>query len=760
MASISKTVRPKRSSNRTVTPSGFGLAVSRGTPTAAAGSTATQLAVTTQPAGAVSGSAFTTQPVVQLRNTGGGNVSEAGITVTAYLVSGSGTLGGSVTAVTNSSGTATFANLQITGAGAHVLGFHALMSNVQTIWSDDVETDRSASYFEVNTAGGAFGRASVDGSMRWRSVQSGAGPEFGNLKLGIGRTPSGVTSVGPTGVDFGLVTMECDIYHSVNNLTNSQDKCLRMSVFSASDWSQAAVAHIWSNGTTHLEIDPVTSVVNNVPTAVGWNDFAHFTWTGLTAGTNALFGATATTLRRLKVTWRLNDPGQANGYIQQYIDGVLDAQQTGLNLMQAYTGYGINAVHWENYRTGGVSTANNRMYDNLAVSGQARALVSANSLTVSTGASAAVSGTASSGWYESEVVTGGDTIILTLTSEAFVAAGATFDAQRQNIIDGIVASTSPANGWNAVRSSIPVSAVVRTANTQVTITLPALASYSITSNQSLTVTIPATALVQGIAIVASPTLTIQNGSPSTGLGGPNEPAGMTQAFSEAWNTTPNGRTGSQNWITDGSGANFSIVTDATAPISPSNVLQVAFPAGFGAGFSPAQAYYAESGGLPTNTGTLYMRCQMKISSNWTDNGNAGTKFCFVRPHTGEGGGSGAQTNHFLTLTWFGQLDLGFSTQGPDFTDYDTGANLTKNVWHDMEFLLTLGTSGSANDGTAKVWANGTQILNASGIKMLYNGQSVGSGWKYLFLDPTYGGGTNTPPANLNFQIDHWYASVK
>ena len=345
---------------------------------------ATQVTVTTQPSGAVSGVAFTTQPVVQLRDSLSNAVAESGVTVTAYLYSGSGTLGGTKTAVTNASGVATFSNLSITGTGNLVVGFHALMSATQSSWSDDVEVDRSASYFEVATAGGVFGRASVSGSMVWRSQVSGAGPEWGHLHLGVGRMPVGFSSVGPD-VDFGLVTVEYDLWHSVNNLTDDQDKCLRLSVFGASDYSQAAAQHIWSGGATVLISDPATSVVNGVMTAVGWNDVAHFTWLGATNGVTAIFGATATTKRRVKVVWKLNTPGQSDGYTKVYYDGVLDHEQTGRSYVGTYTSYGINGIFWENYREGGAGTANNRHYDNLTVTGQAYDAVNSNTISVSAG---------------------------------------------------------------------------------------------------------------------------------------------------------------------------------------------------------------------------------------------------------------------------------------------------------------------------------------------------------------------------------------
>lgn len=85
----------------------------------------TALAVVVQPAGAVSGSPFGTQPEVELRDAGGNPVSKSGVSVTASRGSGSGTLTGSVTVSTNASGRAVFTNLGISGTGGHTLAFAA-----------------------------------------------------------------------------------------------------------------------------------------------------------------------------------------------------------------------------------------------------------------------------------------------------------------------------------------------------------------------------------------------------------------------------------------------------------------------------------------------------------------------------------------------------------------------------------------------------------------------------------------------------------
>jgi hypothetical protein len=84
---------------------------------------ATKAMMTTQPAGAVNGSAFTTQPVVRVTDSGDNTVTSFTSNVVASIASGTGTLSGTTTA-TAVAGVATFTNLVITGtAGNFTLTF-------------------------------------------------------------------------------------------------------------------------------------------------------------------------------------------------------------------------------------------------------------------------------------------------------------------------------------------------------------------------------------------------------------------------------------------------------------------------------------------------------------------------------------------------------------------------------------------------------------------------------------------------------------
>lgn len=111
---------------------------------------------------------------------------------------------------------------------------------------------------------------------------------------------------------------------------------------------------------------------------------------------------------------------------------------------------------------------------------------------------------------EAQIVSGGRTILLTLpTGYTWVTAGATFNAERQGIINGLDSLGSEANGWNVrVRDTEVVGAVVRSSDTLVTITLSASGSYAITANETIVVTIPASAITGAPAVFAEPTFTV------------------------------------------------------------------------------------------------------------------------------------------------------------------------------------------------------------------------------------------------------------
>ena len=113
--------------------------------------------------------------------------------------------------------------------------------------------------------------------------------------------------------------------------------------------------------------------------------------------------------------------------------------------------------------------------------------------------SAALSGTLSDGATEAEIVAGGETLVITLTGDTWEATVGADNAITTALINGLDSAQSEANGWDAVvKAGLTHTAVARTSDTIVTITLPAFGSYDITATETITVTVPASALVTSV----------------------------------------------------------------------------------------------------------------------------------------------------------------------------------------------------------------------------------------------------------------------
>jgi hypothetical protein len=170
----------------------------------------TQLTITTQPTGASDAQGFGTPAAIQLRNAGGTAVAQSGVTITATLASGSGSLVGGTTAVTNASGLATFSGLAVDASAPpasftltfSALGLTSVTSAPFTVAVVTGHTNQPAGFTPVferlfttlpGTAGGDLvGRSSIDyGANQLAIITDGTGPK-GSSSLQI-TWPSGLT---------------------------------------------------------------------------------------------------------------------------------------------------------------------------------------------------------------------------------------------------------------------------------------------------------------------------------------------------------------------------------------------------------------------------------------------------------------------------------------------------------------------------------------------------------------------------------------
>ena len=121
---------------------------------------------------------------------------------------------------------------------------------------------------------------------------------------------------------------------------------------------------------------------------------------------------------------------------------------------------------------------------------------------------------------ESDIASGSTQLIITLSTGTWVT-GASFDAIRQELVDGIVDNENYPLGWRqTIQPEFNISNVVRTSDTVVTITIPATAIYDIPADETLTVTLPEDAFQEVVdgGTVATPGITITYNPPSPGEG--------------------------------------------------------------------------------------------------------------------------------------------------------------------------------------------------------------------------------------------------
>lgn len=249
------------------------------------------------------------------------------------------------------------------------------------IFCDDFDQDRLASYFEYNSAGGAFARTAGvgrNGSVGMRARFAAGQDEAGSLKLAFGRTPS--SYIRP--VDAGTARYR-DIFWRV--WVRTQDgwqggaghKLTRAQILAGSNWQQAMIAPVWGGNEGswqqyHLNVDPVsgTDEAGNLKTT-SYGDVANMRWLGAAASATPLFDAAHVgQWYCVEVNARLNDAGLSNGTFTLWVNGTKEAERTGLNWVGSFADYGINTVFLENYWNEGSPVAQERYMDEFVVSTQ------------------------------------------------------------------------------------------------------------------------------------------------------------------------------------------------------------------------------------------------------------------------------------------------------------------------------------------------------------------------------------------------------
>ncbi len=253
--------------------------------------------------------------------------------------------------------------------------------------------------------------------------------------------------------------------------------------------------------------------------------------------------------------------------------------------------------------------------------------------------------------------------------------------------------------------------------------------------------------INGLSALTPFALTTVNATGCT-----NEPAGYTTFTNQPWNAIPplppvldpygwRNSTSVQSRLT--------IRTDAGAPGSPSKIMEGKFAKGVRGGTGPFNLELK----FGRNVTRVYQCMWHKLSSNFTNNKNANVKFGFLLSPYWSGSSS---INHYFNLT----PELGVHLQSSNLKLNRQMKSTWKTMnygdeWHKFEFLFLANTKGK-QDGVARIWVDGNQVLNVADVQYFHAGQTpkfIGLTW-----NPTYGGGTNPVPFDMFQWVDNWYVS--
>ena len=222
---------------------------------------------------------------------------------------------------------------------------------------------------------------------------------------------------------------------------------------------------------------------------------------------------------------------------------------------------------------------------------------------------------------------------------------------------------------------------------------------------------------------------------------PNEPAGFTVISDQPWNDLTSGGWSLQFGVLP------LIVPDLTAPLSPPNVLQITYPAGFASGSAPSTMVHDVPGSKQ-----FYVGLWWKASNPWQGNDANTNKIEYVFTN---GNGS-------IVLEMYGPPPAGpFELRVFPTFSTSSGVWLFPNVnhipitlgqWHRIEWLLVYNTTTNPANGIVRWWLDGQLIGDYSNVSYPTEGL-----YQYK-VAPVWGGVGGPKTETDYFWYDHIHLS--
>ena len=303
---------------------------------------------------------------------------------------------------------------------------------------------------------------------------------------------------------------------------------------------------------------------------------------------------------------------------------------------------------------------------------------------------------------------------------------------------------TPPSTTLTVGQTAQLTAVARDGAGAVVTGLPVAWSSSASSAVSISPSGLATALAAGTATisatiggVAGSATVAAIGEPPSGGDWPHEPAGYTAISDQPWDLLS--LTG---WLLQFGTA--IIGGDATAPLSPPNVLTIIYPIGFVGGSAPGTEYLT----LPM-LHQVYVGTWWKASDPWQGHPSNSNKVQYLFSN-GDGsmamimyGHPGGPYEMRVFPDWHGQW----------LTPNVANVPVTLGVWHQIEWLVEYGPTQDPPSGRVRWWMDGQLLGDWQNVRL---SSLPLAAYK---VAPVWGGAEAVVKTELDyFQYDHTYVS--
>jgi hypothetical protein len=297
-----------------------------------------------------------------------------------------------------------------------------------------------------------------------------------------------------------------------------------------------------------------------------------------------------------------------------------------------------------------------------------------------------------------------------------------------------------------------------------------------------TVLVIATFRLGALADTALVTLAAASPSDSTPVSGlTHEPPGYTRITSrdfgsKAKTDADRGPTGSQGW--DGVEYRYhkvQIDTDSTAPVSPSGILRLLYPAqtvAKGTTYNPGVVQTLSFTGSAYGARQyrkLYLRTAIRVSPNFQGHPTTTNKLIFIR---GEDEANGNRAEPIIRLRGVGAGPLtlsvdpqgmlrdkrqlrGVSPNAQSFSPNRGSGGVTRGAWHVIEAVLEMGQNGAAN-GRLRIWLDGTLTHDYGDLE--YERTAKIRYWNTVVIAPTWGGVGGTINQTMWLDFDEFFVS--